>query len=366
MISLLIVFIALMIGIAYLLLLRSYDIYEPEPFSVMLVIGAAGGIISVTLSLLMYLPLNVEHTFYDAIFKIGLIEELSKYFAFYMLFHFIRNQVDEIVDGLIYISCIALGFATIENVMYAFGSESPFFVLAMRAVTSTIGHMAFSGMIGLALYIHQRVHRNYIGIVASLIYAILAHGVYDGLLFEHETLAFYASFIPMVYTQWLVLKASLSFSHFRPQFSKDLFETKDHTKKSFCSNCEIAVVNPEIQFRKLKGSYCHQCSHLLFDVKNWKKLMKYYRPISSRSKRIPSTKGPNDPAGQFQLKMREIYNFKNGHASVHPYHANHWLESVNIADQVRILKRPVIGWILQSIGFRKAKGRIKPSEDLNF
>lgn len=365
MISLLVVVIALLIGIAYLLLLRSYDIYEPEPFSVMLVIGAAGGVISVTLSLLMYLPLDVEHSFFDAIFKIGLTEELAKYFAFYMLFHFIRNQVDEIVDGLIYISCIALGFATIENVLYAFGSESPFFVLALRAVTSTIGHMAFSGYIGLALYIHQRVHRNYLGILASLVFAILAHGVYDGLLFEHQTLAFYIGFVLLVYTQWLVLKASLSFSHFRPVFSKKLFKISEKEIKSFCSNCEIGVVNPEIHFKKLTGSYCHQCSHLLFDVKNWRKLMKYYRPVSSRKRRIPSTKGPLDPAGQFQLQLGDIYNFKNGHASVHPYHAHHWLEAINIADQERILKRPVIGWILQSIGFRKAKGRIQPTENYN-
>ncbi|MFT6279759.1 MAG: RsiW-degrading membrane proteinase PrsW (M82 family), partial [Flavobacteriales bacterium] len=331
--SVLVVVIALLIGIGYLMLLRSYDIYEKEPFSVMLVVGAAGGVISVTLSLLMYIFVDVQHTFFDAVFKIGVIEEFAKYFSFYMLFHFIRNQVDEIVDGLIYISCIALGFATIENILYAFGSDSPFLTLAVRAVTSTIGHMVFSGYIGLALYIHYRVRRNTIGLIFAMIYAIAAHGIYDGLLFEHQILAFHLGFGLFIYIQWLVLKASLSFSHFRPKFSQDLFEKNGKTKKSFCSNCEIDIINPEIQFNKLKGSTCHQCDHLVFDLANWKKLMRYYRPISRRSNLIPSTKTSSDPAGKFELKMDGIYNLKDGHASIHPYHAHHWLESINMADQ---------------------------------
>jgi len=361
--SILVIIIALLIGIGYLMLLRSYDIYEKEPFSIMLVVGAAGGTISVTLSLLMYLLVDVQHNFFDAVFKIGVIEEVAKYFSFYMLFHFIRNQVDEIVDGLIYISCIALGFATIENVLYAFGSDSPFFTLAIRAVTSTIGHVVFSGYIGLALYIHFRVRQNTIGLLFALIYAIAAHGIYDGLLFEHQILAFYIGFALFVYIQWLVLKAALSFSHFRPKFSQDLFKENGQTAKSFCSNCEIEVVNAEIQFNKLKGSTCHHCAHLLFDLATWRKLMRYYRPISRRSKLIPPVKTSADPAGRFELKMDAIYNLKDGHASVHPYHAHHWLESINMADQERILRRPVIGSILQSIGFKKAKGRISPNED---
>jgi hypothetical protein len=78
---------------------------------------------------------------------------------------------------------------------------------------------------------------------------------------------------------------------------------------------------------------------------------------------IPSTKTSSDPAGKFELKMDGIYNLKDGHASIHPYHAHHWLESINMADQERILNRPVIGWVLQSIGFKKAKGRIRPNQD---
>ncbi len=363
MISFLVVAIALLIGIGYLLLLRSYDIYEKEPLGVMLVVGAAGGIISVSLSLLMYQFVDVHYNFFDAVFKIGVIEEFAKYFSFYMLFHFIRNQVDEIVDGLIYISCIALGFATIENVIYAFGSESPFTILALRAVTSTIGHMVFSGSIGLALYIHYRVKRNTTGLIFAMIYAIGAHGIYDGLLFEKQVAAFYIGFALFVYIQWRVLKASLSFSHFRPLFSQDLFEENGNTKQSYCSNCEIKVVNREIEFNKLKGSTCQQCTHLVFDLATWKKLMRYYRPISRRSRLVPSTKKSTDPAGMFELNMESIYNMKNGHASIHPYHAHHWIESINIADQERILNRPLIGWILQSIGFKKAKGRISPREE---
>ena len=127
--SILIILIASLIGLAYLIKVRSYDIYEKESFWRLLIVAIVGGFLSVIFALYFYESVDVRLNFLDAIIKIGFIEESSKLLALALIYLFIKKDFNEIVDGIIYITAISLGFAIIENISYCFRSEEPFLLL---------------------------------------------------------------------------------------------------------------------------------------------------------------------------------------------------------------------------------------------
>src|SRR5262245_21891555 len=77
------------------------------------------------------------------------------------------------MDGIVYAVAVALGFATVENVLYAsvFGDD----VIVLRAFTSTLAHVAFSGLWGYAFGLGRRA-------VAGFAVSVALHGAYDLLL----------------------------------------------------------------------------------------------------------------------------------------------------------------------------------------
>ncbi|NJK98431.1 MAG: PrsW family intramembrane metalloprotease [Bacteroidales bacterium] len=158
---------------------------------------------------------EVQRNFFGAIFKIGLIEEFSKLLALMVVYYFIKKEFNEIVDGIIYITAISLGFAILENISYSLSSEDPFTLLFHRSVFSVLGHISFSGYMGISFYIHKKIRKNYLGIGLSVLLAALAHGFYDGVIFHPElNFLFNFIFIALIFLQFWFLKTALGFSEF--------------------------------------------------------------------------------------------------------------------------------------------------------
>lgn len=117
----------------------------------------------------------------------GLVEELGK-FLVVRLSLYDSPYFDEPLRGLVYSAAVALGFASIESV----GSmvrEGPA-VLAVRDLTTTLGHVFFSALWGYGLGADRRARlrgesgRGYA--VLGLLGAIAAHGLYDFGLFTGD------------------------------------------------------------------------------------------------------------------------------------------------------------------------------------
>lgn len=112
-----------------------------------------------------------------AVFAIGLIEELAKFLPFILLVvHF--KEFDEPIDGIIYASFIALGFAAVENIQYQkhlTGWQS-----LARGFAGPVVHMVFASIwgyyVGRAWLCGRGLLRATLG---ALGFAVLAHGVYD-------------------------------------------------------------------------------------------------------------------------------------------------------------------------------------------
>lgn len=114
-----------------------------------------------------------------AIFQVGMLEEFSKIFAFFVFFLFFKSHLKEPIDYLMYVSVCALGFSAVEHVMY-FNESGPQ-IINGRAILSTVGHLFDTSLIayGLILYKFKPKKNTFLTIISCFLLASLAHGIYD-------------------------------------------------------------------------------------------------------------------------------------------------------------------------------------------
>jgi len=143
---------------------------------------------------------SLEYFFYS-LGVIGLVEELFKFLPF--LFIILRLKAfDETIDGIVYASTIALGFASFENIYYLKYLEG--FELFGRAFASPLTHTIFSSIWGYTVG-KARIHGKSL-FKASLIglsIAALVHGVFDFLTIS-STLRIAASLIVLIIWIWRI------------------------------------------------------------------------------------------------------------------------------------------------------------------
>lgn len=131
---------------------------------------------------------NMFMTFTFAFAVIAFSEEYVK-FIFLRYFIYPRKDFDEPMDGIVYAIMIGMGFATLENVLYIVMRqdtlEAAIRVGLLRMFTAVPAHATFAVFmgyfIGLAKFRPQGKTRF---LLIGLVSAIVAHGIYDFLLFS--------------------------------------------------------------------------------------------------------------------------------------------------------------------------------------
>lgn len=115
-----------------------------------------------------------------AVLAVGLLEEAVKLLPFWLVCIRLR-AFDEEIDGVIYASAVALGFASYENVLYLQFLEGA--ELIGRSVASPLTHALFASIWGWA--IGRAIARKRPLLPAALVglsISAVAHGLYDFLL----------------------------------------------------------------------------------------------------------------------------------------------------------------------------------------
>ncbi len=127
---------------------------------------------------------NLFHAFLGALFIVALVEEGAKFIV--VRFHaYYHREFDEPYDGIMYSVMAALGFATVENVLYVLRQGVATGIV--RGLLAVPVH-AFSGVvmgyfIGLGKFQGTDTRANWYS-AAGLGLAILAHAVYDFIIFS--------------------------------------------------------------------------------------------------------------------------------------------------------------------------------------
>ena len=170
------------------------DKKSPEPTG-QLVKAFIFGILSIPLSFCMSIPLGLIGVYpaeatsifgsvSAAFFGAAIPEETAKFIMLWLLLR--KNPYfDEKMDGIVYAVCVSLGFAALENIMYLFSNEEAYLSVGIaRAIFAVPGHFCFGILMGyfysLAKFYPKLATKNK---VLVLIAPIIAHGLYDSILF---------------------------------------------------------------------------------------------------------------------------------------------------------------------------------------
>lgn len=199
-------------AVLYILPLMGLDRYDPEPFWLLAFAFAWGALVAVLVSFFVNSFFGIAvavgtgspglANVMSAVISAPVVEEGSKGIGLLILLIFFRRYFDDILDGIVYGGVIALGFATVENVLYygqglnrafleynatsdALGAFLGFLLLfTLRGILSPFAHVTFTAMTGIGCGISRESHNGFVRFVMPIlgyILAVILHGVWNGL-----------------------------------------------------------------------------------------------------------------------------------------------------------------------------------------
>jgi len=195
----------LAIGPAAAIIIYFYtkDKHDREPFGVLLMSFMAGCFSVLPAIILETLLPNIVPGSYGtslisiAIYTFVIIaasEEFSKY-IFLRYYAYRKPSFNEPYDGIIYAVMVGMGFATIENLMYVFGSDTlgaAWSTAGLRAVTAVPAHATFAVVMGYFVGLAKFNHKNERSLMfRGFLLATILHGFYDFFLFQNYTVGLY-------------------------------------------------------------------------------------------------------------------------------------------------------------------------------
>lgn len=206
----------------------------------------------------------------------GLTEELLKFLV-------VRTTIykspyfDEPIDGLVYSSSAALGFASLENVLYSFSTS--WGMMLIRAPITTLGHVVFSAMWGypLALQKLKKKHATvllWLGLLGSMV----GHGLYDFLALAQSDskmnlplfVGLIVLFVTMVALFVFLLRRGQKTSPFKDKNAELLIacpncQTHIPYYSVFCPSCGTKLV----ENKSIYPVFCGKCGTEVSNVTNY-------------------------------------------------------------------------------------------------
>lgn len=261
-------------SIALGVMIYKKDIVEKEPPRLLLKLFLGGAIGSVILTLLLSTVLepiipdledsnnNFIYLAINTFFKVALVEEFSKW-IFLKKITWKNKEFNYIYDAIVYAVFVALGFATIENIIYVLGCEGGISIAILRAILSVPGH-AFDGVFmgyyyGLAKQakINDNIKLFKRNMILSLLIPVVFHFIFDYLLLSENSilLILYLVFIILLYINAFKRINQLS------NIKESLYGKKviyNNSSSVIENNLQVAYQTNTINHR-----YCTNCGNLV-------------------------------------------------------------------------------------------------------
>ncbi|GCE06300.1 hypothetical protein KDAU_36290 [Dictyobacter aurantiacus] len=173
------------------LLVNFIDRYEREPWFLRLAAFLWGAIIAIPPT--TFIEGSVDswrsailgpqagralHALFSAL-NAGITEETVKGLGLLLLFFVLRDEFDNVTDGIVYGALIGAGFAMVENIFYFAGNPKAFlFLLIGRIVLGWLSHSTFTICLGIALGYMRHTQIRWRQIVIPIIGYFIAVGLH--------------------------------------------------------------------------------------------------------------------------------------------------------------------------------------------
>lgn len=193
-------------GLFWIWFFRRFDKAQPEPGKLLFILFLWGILatvpaIALEIGIDFFISYSTSQNFLmiivSALFIVAPIEEYLKYLVVKEK-AYLNPAFDEAIDGVIYSVVVALGFASLENVLVVVstGSSGP---LLLRFGTATLMHALTSGIIGYYLGLAKfNQAKEKVLISQGLVIAIILHGLYNIIAATHTSLTLFLLFFLLV------------------------------------------------------------------------------------------------------------------------------------------------------------------------
>jgi RsiW-degrading membrane proteinase PrsW (M82 family) len=198
------------------------DRYEPEPRS-LLVLGLGWGAFvatSIALGLQVFDSVLFQNTdTFNAILVAPVTEEAAKGLFILLLLFYRRNELDGVLDGIVYAGMVGIGFAFTENILYltqaymgqggqAGGLGDAVGLFVVRCLFGPFAHPFFTSFIGIGIGIAVTSRNKAVRVVAPIAgyaLAVSAHAVWNGSLLLDDGRNAVASYVFLMVPAFLLL-----------------------------------------------------------------------------------------------------------------------------------------------------------------
>jgi len=250
---------SIVVALFWLKRFRKLDKYEKEPERLIYLVFFAG-ILATIPSIILEFPLQLTahgkplplKDLFLGLLWVGVVEEFFKYLAV-RLTVYRSNEFNEVMDGMIYMISAALGFAAMENIGYMIGLG--FFVGALRAILSYLGHVSFSAILGYYLG-KAKIEGQRSWLWVGFIWAICLHWFYDA-FFVVGTIQSSGGFIFLGFLVWL-FGLILTFILIKKAQAVSPFRTAHILPKRLTRQCQACGKTVSA-----KAWICHHCGEPL-------------------------------------------------------------------------------------------------------
>lgn len=174
----------------YLMPLVWLDRYDPEPAWLLALAFAWGALVAVIISFVVNTLLgSLYGPAFSAVVSAPVFEEASKGVGLLILLLAFRRYFDDILDGIVFAGVIALGFATVENVLYYGrgirdnGSDGLILLFIVRGIFSPFAHVTFTALTGIGCGIARESHNTAVRILLPVLgycCAVMLHAIWNG------------------------------------------------------------------------------------------------------------------------------------------------------------------------------------------
>ena len=257
-------FIAFTPAVIYILPLVWLDRYDPEPLWLLSLTFSWGALVAVFLSFIINTVIGIGvavavdpqiGNIASTVISAPIFEELTKGAGLFIILLFFRKYFDGILDGIIFAGVIALGFATVENVIYygramnEGGLDLLLKTFLLRGILSPFAHVTFTAMTGIGCGISRESHNSFVKIIMpffGLICAMILHAFWNGMAvflgggfllgFAFIEFPFFVIFVifsfVIMYRQNKILKEMLAIDVARGLIPKEHYEKATSAIKS--------------------------------------------------------------------------------------------------------------------------------------
>ena len=202
--------------------------------------------------------LTIGQIAYVSFVVAGVTEELFKFLAVRMTIYK-SPYFDEPIDGLVYSSAAALGFASLENIGYllSYGWQTAL----IRAPITTLAHVVFSAMWGYPLALKKLKRKNStLFLWLGLAGAMAGHGLFDFLAFQQGDTSVN---VPVVIGLIVLFGALVAFFIYLIRRGQKTSPYKDKSAEMLilCPNCQKRI--------PYYSSFCNFCGSKIAENKDF-------------------------------------------------------------------------------------------------